>query len=86
MQFIRVEVPSLGHHMVYPRLSHPLYELERTISLSNLTILYTSTEMKKKILRKFTNEYFKYLLQKAEATLASLISEYYKKTGIQNFV
>ena len=37
-QFRRVEVPSLGNHMVHPRLSHPSYELERTISHSNLTI------------------------------------------------
>ena len=33
---------------MHPRLSHPLYELERTISHSNL--LYTSIEMKKKYL------------------------------------
>ena len=32
-----MEVPSLGHHLVYPRLSHPSYQLERTISHSNLT-------------------------------------------------
>ena len=38
MQFRRVEVPSLGHQMVYPRLSHPSYELEKMISISNLTI------------------------------------------------
>ena len=36
-QFRRVEVPPLGHHVVYPPLSHPSYELERTISHSNLT-------------------------------------------------
>ena len=33
-QFRRIEVPSLGHHMVYPSLSHPSYEQERTISHS----------------------------------------------------
>ena len=38
VQFRRVEVPSLGHHMEYPRLSHPSHELERTISHLNLTI------------------------------------------------
>ena len=32
-----MEVPSLGHHLVYPRLSHPSYQLERTMSHSNLT-------------------------------------------------
>ena len=37
-QFRRVEVPSLGHHMVYPPLSDPSYELERMISHLNLTI------------------------------------------------
>ena len=37
-QFRRVEVPSLGNHMVYPPLSHPSYKLERMISHSNLTI------------------------------------------------
>ena len=36
-QFRREEVPSLGHDMVYPRLSDPSYELERTISHTNLT-------------------------------------------------
>ena len=46
MKFRRVEVPSLGYHMVYPRLPHPPHELEGTISRSNLT----STEMKKKYL------------------------------------
>ena len=56
-QFIRAEAPSLGHHMVYPRLSHPSYELERTISHSNLIIYKHWHE--EKILRKFTNEYFK---------------------------
>ena len=55
MKFRRVEVPSLGYHMVYPRLPHPPHELEGTISRSNLT----STEMKKKYLEKFTNKYFK---------------------------
>ena len=38
MEFRRVEVTSLGNHMVYPGLSHPSYELDRTISYSNLTI------------------------------------------------
>ena len=57
MQFRRVEVPSLGNHMVYPCLSHPSYELERIISHSNLTIYKHWNE--EKILRKFTNEYFK---------------------------
>ena len=47
-QFRRVEVPSLGHRMEYPRLSHPSYELGRTISHSNL--IYRSIEMKKKYL------------------------------------
>ena len=37
-QFERTEVPSLEYHMVYPRLPHPSYELERAISRSNLTI------------------------------------------------
>ena len=37
-QFKRVEVPSLGHHMLFPRLSDPSYELERTISHSHVTI------------------------------------------------
>ena len=30
-QFRWAEVPSLRHHMVYQRLSDPLYKLERTI-------------------------------------------------------
>ena len=38
VQFRRVEVPSLGHHMVNPRLSYPLYEIETAISHSNLII------------------------------------------------
>ena len=38
MIFIRVEVLSLGHHMVYPCLSHPSCEVEKTIAYSNLTI------------------------------------------------
>ena len=38
IQFRRVEAPSLGHHMVYPPLSDPSYELERMISYLNLTI------------------------------------------------
>ena len=38
MQFRRVEVPSLGHHMACSSLSHPSYELERTSSHSNGTI------------------------------------------------
>ena len=38
MQFRREEVPSLGHHMVYPRLSDPSCEPEGRISHSNLTI------------------------------------------------
>ena len=42
-QFRRVKESSLGNHMVYPRLSHPSYELERMISHSN----HTSNEMKK---------------------------------------
>ena len=37
-QFRRVEVPSVGNHMVYPHLSEPSYGLERTISDSNLTM------------------------------------------------
>ena len=37
-EFRRVKESSLGNHMVYPRLSHPSYELERMISHSNLTI------------------------------------------------
>ena len=53
----RVEVPSLGHHVVYPRLSHPSYELERTIFYSNLTIHKHWNE--EKILRKFAYKYFK---------------------------
>ena len=56
-QFRRVEVPSLGNHMVYPQLSHPSYELERTISYSKPTIYEHWNE--EKVLRKFTNEYFK---------------------------
>ena len=35
---------------------HPSYELERTVSESNLTIYKHGNE--EKILRKFTNEYF----------------------------
>ena len=59
MQFRRVEVPSLGHHMLlhgHPRLSHQSYKLERTVSHSNLTIYVHWNE--EKILRKFTNDYF----------------------------
>ena len=56
-KFRRVEVPFLGHHMEYPRLPHPSYKLERTISHSNLTIHNHCHE--EKVLRKFTNEYFK---------------------------
>ena len=56
------EVPSLGCHMVYSHWSDPSYELERTISHSNLTIHKHGNE--EKILRKFTNEYFKQLLRK----------------------
>ena len=37
-QFRRVEVPFLGNHMVYPRISHSSNELERRTSHSNLTI------------------------------------------------
>ena len=48
--------------MVYPHLPHPSYELEGTISHSNLTIYKHSN--KEKIPGKFTNEYFKQLLQK----------------------
>ena len=44
--------------MVYPRLSDPSYEQERAISNSNQTI-YKHRNEEKKILRKFTNEYFK---------------------------
>ena len=29
MQFGRVELPTLRHHMVYPRLSHPSYKPEK---------------------------------------------------------
>ena len=43
--------------MVYPCLSQPSYELERTISHSNITIYKHCNE--EKILRKFANEYFK---------------------------
>ena len=43
--------------MVYSHVSHPLYELERTIPYSNLTIYKHWNEGK--ILRKFTNEYLK---------------------------
>ena len=57
MQFRRVEVPSLGNHMLYLSLSHPSYELERTIFHSNLTTYKRWNE--EKILRKFTNKYFK---------------------------
>ena len=57
MQFRGTEVTSLWNHMVYPHLYHPSYELERTISHSNLTIYKHWNE--EKILRKFTNEYFK---------------------------
>ena len=52
--FRRVEVPYLGHHMIYPRFSHPSL---RTISLSNLSIYKHWHE--EKILGKFANEYFK---------------------------
>ena len=45
--------------MVYPHLPDPSYELERTISHSNL--IYTSIEMKKKFLEslqtKFSNSH-----------------------------
>ena len=61
-QFTRVEPPSLGHHIVYPRLSHPSYEVERTKSHSNLTI-YEHWN-KEKILKKFTNEYFQIAIAK----------------------
>ena len=61
-QFRRVEVPSLGHHMVSQRLSDLSYELERTISHSNITI-YKHWN-KEKILKKFENEYFKQPLRK----------------------
>ena len=54
---IEVEAPSLGHPMLYPRLSDPSYELERTISYSNLTIYEQRNE--ENVLKKFTNEYFK---------------------------
>ena len=37
-QFRRVELLSLGHHMVYPGSSDISYELERIISHSNLTL------------------------------------------------
>ena len=56
-QFRGVEVPSLGNHMVYSHLSHPLYELERTIYYSNLTTLKHWNE--EKILRQFSNGYLK---------------------------
>ena len=75
MQFKRVELPSLGNHMVYLRLSHPSYELERTISHSNLTIYKHWNE--EKILRKFTtisNSYcqkYKHHLQPNQLNLFS---------------
>ena len=50
-QFRKVEVPSLEHHMVYLHLSHPSYELERTISYSNLTIYKHWNEEKKESLQ-----------------------------------
>ena len=51
------KVPSLGHHIVYPCLAYPSYELERTISHLNLTVYkHWNGE---KILRKFTNKCFK---------------------------
>ena len=61
-QFIRVELPFLGHRIVYSRLSHPSYEVERTISYSHLTICKHWN--KEKILRKFTNEYFQTVIAK----------------------
>ena len=62
MQFRREEALSLGHHIVYPLLSDPSYELERTISHSNLTVYKHWDD--EKILRKVANKYFKDLLQK----------------------
>ena len=47
-QFRRVELPCLGHQMVYPCLSH---ELERMISHWNLTAYKHWKELK--ILKKF---------------------------------
>ena len=58
-QFRWVEVPSLRHHMVYQRLSDPLYKLERTISHLNLNLNLYKHWNKDKILRIFTVEYFK---------------------------
>ena len=58
-QFRNVEVPSLGYHMVFLRLSYPSYELERTISHSNLTI-YKHWN-KEKILSFFEARYYRYL-------------------------
>ena len=52
-----VEALSLEHRMVYLRLSDPSYELDRTISHSNLTKHKHWNE--EKILRKFRNKYFK---------------------------
>ena len=84
MQFIRVEVPSLEKNMVHPRASYPYlishissypylisYELVRTVSDSNLTIYRHWNQGK--ILRKFTNEYFKQLFRKACASSVNAI-------------
>ena len=38
MQFKRVEVPTVRHHMVYPSLSGASYEPEKMIFHSNLPI------------------------------------------------
>ena len=75
MQFSRVEVHSLGHHMVYPRLSYLSYELKRKMFHSNLTTYKHWNE--ENILRKFTNESFTYLLQKTLASLAFSLGAVY---------
>ena len=57
-QFIRVELPFLGHSF----LISSIIEVERTISYSHLTIC--NHWNKEKILRKFTNEYFQIVIAK----------------------
>ena len=58
-QFRREDVPSLGYHMGYPRLSHAAYELEKTISYSDLTICKLWNEYLESLQMNISNDYCK---------------------------
>ena len=74
-QLRRAKESSLGNHMVYPRLSHPSYELERMISHSNLTIYKQWNEEKylESLQMNVSNSYCKKYKYHLHLELAQLI-------------